>query len=390
MTDAVRIASELVRIASINPMGRGLEGPGIGEAALSAWLESHLRGLGVPVWRQHVRPGRDNVVARMDAPGAGRTILLDVHQDTVPGDAMKIPPFSGEVSGGRLWGRGACDVKGGMASVLAAAARLAAKRPRGTASVILAFTVDEEHTFRGAQRLMQGPWGSSGADLPGPDMAVVVEPTLLKVVIAHKGLTRWKVRTTGRSSHGASPELGVNAVYLMSPVIQALEEHARELGRAAPHPLLGRPTMNLGLVSGGTSVNTVPASCVVELDRRLIPGEDAAGAWRACRDGVIARLPQGHPVSFEEPWLAEPPLDTPSDARVVSLAMEAVSAVEGRAETRGVPYGTDGSTIAAAGVPTIVLGPGDIAQAHTEDEWIETAQIERAAEVFYRLMVAAG
>jgi acetylornithine deacetylase len=390
MKDAVQIASELVRIGSVNPMGRLLTGPGVGEAGLGAYIEEHLRSLGIPVWRQAVTPGRENVVARVDIPGSRRTLLLDAHQDTVPVDTMTIPPFSGEVSGGRLRGRGSCDVKGGIAAILAAAGRLAAERPHGAASVVMGFTVDEEHTFWGARRLMQGPWAAAGGDGGRPDMAFVVEPTLLTVVIAHKGLMRWKVRTEGKSSHGASPELGVNAIYAMAAVIQGLEAHARELSTGRGHPLLGRPTLNVGLVSGGTSVNTVPASCAVEIDRRLIPGEDPAEALAACRVFLERRLGAAYPVIFDEPWLAEPALDTPADAEIVAVAADSVAAVTGRSRTSGAPYGTDGSTIASAGLPTVVIGPGDIAQAHTEDEWIDTSQIGLAAEVFFEIARRAG
>ncbi len=390
MKDAVQIASELVRIGSVNPMGRLLTGPGIGEAALGAYIEKHLRSLGIPVWRQPVSPGRENVVARLDMPGSRRSVLLDAHQDTVPVDTMTIPPFSGEISGGKLRGRGACDVKGGIAAILAAAGRLSAERPRGAASLVIGFTVDEEHTFWGARRLMQGPWTLSGADSRRPDMAFVVEPTLLTVVIAHKGLMRWRIRTEGKSSHGASPELGVNAIYSMAQVIQGLEAHARDLAGSPPHPLLGRPTLNVGLISGGTSANTVPASCAVEIDRRLVPGEDPRAALASCRSYLGERLGPKYPVTFEEPWLAEPALDTPADSEIVAVASGAVAAVMGASRTGGVPFGTDGSTIAGAGVPTVVIGPGDIAQAHTEDEWIDTSQIGLAAEVFFEIVRRAG
>jgi acetylornithine deacetylase/succinyl-diaminopimelate desuccinylase-like protein len=388
MNDPVRIASELVRIGSVNPMNRGLTGPGVGEAALSVYLEAFLRDAGLTVWRQEVRPGRENVLARLDIPGARRSILFDVHQDTVPTDTMTIPPFSGEVSGGRLQGRGSCDVKGGMASVLSAAARLAREKPKGGASVVFAFTVDEEHTFWGARRLMEGPWSPGGPGEPRPSMAFVVEPTLLSVVVAHKGLSRWFVRTHGKSSHGASPHLGVNAVYLMAPVIAALQEHAASLSSSAPHPLLGRPTLNVGLIRGGTSVNTVPALCEVEIDRRLIPFEDPLSAWRACRDEVSSRV--GGAVDFGEPWMAEPALDTSPDSEVARIALDGAAVFTGSRTPIGVPYGTDGSTIASGGIPTVVLGPGDIAQAHTEDEWIETAQIEKAAELFFDIVRRAG
>ena len=179
-------------------------------------------------------PGRDNLVAELSWPGAGRAVLLEAHQDTVPVDGMTVPPFDAEVRDGRLYGRGACDVKGGMAAILAAMERLAAEKPRGAASVVAAFTVDEESGFTGVRRLAR--------ELPaGVAFAVVAEPTRLEVVVAHKGLVRWRVRTRGRSCHSARPSDGVNAVYRMAPVLSALEEYAARSRGSRPTPCSAAP-----------------------------------------------------------------------------------------------------------------------------------------------------
>jgi acetylornithine deacetylase/succinyl-diaminopimelate desuccinylase-like protein len=391
MVDCVRIASQLVRIPSVNPMG-GVEGLGsagrtgfTAEGRLTDYLSDLFHEIGIPSIRQTVSPGRENIVALFMQRGARRTILFDAHQDTVSAAGMTIEPFGGEVRGGKLLGRGACDVKGGMAAMIAAAARVASEKPRTAASVALACTVDEEHSFQGVRRLLSGPW-----ERGTPDMAVVAEPTRLEVVIAHKGFMRWKIATRGRSCHSASPQLGINAIYKMAAVVQALEEYARGLENGRCHPLLGTPTVNVGTISGGSGANTVPSSCIVEIDRRLIPGEDPAAAFADCRAGLLARLGVDFPLSFQEPWHAEPVLDTPADSEVARVSTAAVSSVLGSASAVGVPYGTDASTISAGGIPAVVLGPGDIAQAHTPDEWVETDQIEKAAEVYYRLILLAG
>src|SRR5205085_1020835 len=213
---------------------------------------------------------RDNLVARGERPGARRTVLLEAHQDTVPADNMTIDPFGARVEGGRLYGRGACDVKGGMAAMLAAFARLVREKPAGAADVILACTVDEEHTFTGVTRLVE-----SGLRA---DAAVVAEPTCLKIVHAHKGVIRWHLETTGRSCHSSSPEQGVNAIYRMGRVLTGIERYADRLRASRSDLLLGPPTISVGRVEGGTSVNTVPDRCRIEIDRRVIPGEDAAAA----------------------------------------------------------------------------------------------------------------
>jgi acetylornithine deacetylase len=382
MSSVLPIARDLVRIGSVNPMGRGIGGPSVGEERLTAWLEAFLLGIGARCRRQPVAPGRDNLVAELSWPAAGRAVLLEAHQDTVPVDGMTIPPFDAEVRDGRLYGRGACDVKGGMAAILAAMERLAAEKPRGAAAVVAAFTVDEESGFTGVRRL--------GRELPaGVAFAVVAEPTCLDVVVAHKGLVRWRIRTRGRSCHSARPSAGVNAVYRMAPVLSLLEEYAGSLSRGPSHPLLGSPTLSVGVIRGGTSVNTVPGSCEIEIDRRLLPGEDPAFAVDHCRRFLAERLP-GADLEVEPAWISDVALDTPPESAAAQVALAAVRKVRGPAQPVGVPYGTDASKLAEAGLPSIVLGPGDIAQAHTVDEWIEVSELERAVEVYVELVKLAG
>ena len=207
--DAVtRLLSDLVAIPSVNPMGRALTGPEFLEGRVSDYLESWFRTLGVDVERQVVSPGRDNLIARYESPKGRRTLLFDAHQDTVPTDGMTIDPFAPELKGGRLHGRGACDIKGGMAAMLTAFARLVRERPGDSASVIMACTVDEEFTHTGSSRLADGHHGA--------DLAIVAEPTMLNIVDRHKGAVRWKIRTQGVACHSSTPELGENAIYAMA------------------------------------------------------------------------------------------------------------------------------------------------------------------------------
>ena len=243
-------------------------GEGFLETRLTDYLEEWFRGLGVECRRQAVSPGRDNVLAWYGAPGSRRTILFDVHQDTVPTDGMTIPPFEPTIAGGRLFGRGSCDVKGSMAAMLAAFARLVRERPAGSASVLLACTVDEEFTHTGSSHLAESGHGA--------ELAVVAEPTSLNLVHCHKGALRWKIRTRGLACHSSTPHQGVNAIYRMGHVLQALESFAGTLSRAAGHPILGPPSLSVGRIEGGQSVNIVPDWCEIEVDRRLLPGEEAA------------------------------------------------------------------------------------------------------------------
>jgi acetylornithine deacetylase len=358
-------------------MGRALAGDYLYEHRVTAYLEDFFRGLGVAYERQPVAPRRDNILARYDPPTPPPvTLVLEVHQDTVPTDAMTIDPFGGAVAGGRLSGRGSCDVKAGMAAMLAAFARLVQERPAGSAAVVLACSVDEEHTFLGVQEMVRRGLKA--------DLAVVAEPTNLKIVRAHKGVTRWDVRTTGRACHSSRPDQGVNAIYRMGRLLTAVERYADGLARSASHPLLGPPTISVGRIEGGVSANTVPDGCRIELDRRLLPGESAAEA-PAQLEAYLTAAGIDFPVRSSAVWLACPALGADANAAAVERLGRAVDAVRGGHEVTTVPYGTDASSLAAAGIPSVVFGPGDIAQAHTCDEWVDLSEVEQAAEVYYRL-----
>jgi acetylornithine deacetylase len=381
VNETTRLLRDLVRIPSVNPMGRPLAGPELYEHRLTAYLEEFLRGLGVPCARQPVAPLRDNLVARFEPAGAARTLVLEAHQDTVPADHMTVPPFEGQIEGGRLYGRGACDIKGGMAAMLAAFARLARERPRGAARVVLACTVDEEFTFLGAQRLAEQDLRGG---CPGPVEAVVAEPTGLEVVDAHKGVVRWHLSTAGRSCHSSRPELGDNAIYRMARLLPHVARYAEELRASRADPRLGPPTLSVGRIEGGTSVNIVPDHCDVEVDRRLVPGEDPRAAPGLLADYLRRHAP-GEEFACSEAWLAAPALAPEGSAGLVARLGAAVDAVAGAHRVVAVPYGTDASTLAEAGIPSVVFGPGDIARAHTRDEWVPLGEVEQAAEILYRL-----
>lgn len=382
MVDVIRLLEELVSIPSVNPMGRPLSGEGVLETRLTDYLESWFRKFDVECRRQPVSAGRDNLLAWYRAPSPGRTILFDVHQDTVPTDGMTIPPFDPAIAGGRLHGRGSCDVKGSMAAMLAAFARLVGERPSGSASVLLACTVDEEFTHTGSSYL-----AGSGH---GADLAIVAEPTSLNLVHCHKGALRWKIRTRGLACHSSTPHKGVNAIYRMGHVLQALEAFAGTLSRSTPHPILGPPSLSVGRIEGGQSVNVVPDWCEIEVDRRLIPGEEAA----ACLDqvsGLLAALPGGREgIEFGEPWVHMPALAPGADGWLEPLGHAIAAATGRRPEVLGVPFGTDAGPLNATGTPCVVFGPGDIAQAHTKDEWIEVEQVRLAADAYYRIACELG
>jgi acetylornithine deacetylase/succinyl-diaminopimelate desuccinylase-like protein len=400
MSDHVAALADLVRRPSVNPMGRDLSGPDYLEGRVTEWLVQRFTAAGIPWARQPVAPGRDNVVARLEATVPAAPVLLwDAHQDTVPADGMTIEPFVPMVRDGRLYGRGACDVKGGMAAMLAALDRL--RGGSRDATVVFTATVNEEFGFSGAKALAR-LW-EDASDEPGdaaarrlvggrPALAIVAEPTGLDLVTQHKGAVRWRVRVHGRACHSAHPERGENAIYHAGRAILAVEALAAELSaRHADHPC-GPPTLNLGTVRGGTGVNLVPDRVVLEIDRRLVPGESPAAA----RDEVVARILAACPaarIEHEPPFLESAGLP---DGTGVQTAASWTARLEAAARRRGggrrvaARYGTNASIFAAAGVPAVVFGPGSIEQAHTADEWIDVAQVDAAAGVLCDIVAGRG
>ena len=372
----VRLLSDLVAIESVNP---AYPGGSSGEVALADYVEEYCRRLGLAVTRQPVLPGRDNILAELRVPGAQQTLLFEAHMDTVDLGTRGARALQPEVRDGRLYGRGSCDTKGSLAAMLLAMEALQAAGERLRVNVMLLASVDEEHAFRGVTAFV---------DSSRPVHAAVVgEPTELRLVVAHKGCVRWRLSTTGRAAHSSRPEEGDNAIDQMAEVLQSLRAFQARL-RERRHPLVGSPTLSVGRIWGGTGVNIVPERCTIEIDRRLIPGEDAQGALAEV-DAFLAECAADNPVlkiAREEPFVVDWPLETPDDAAVVSAARAACANLNLPTQPTGVPYGTDASKLwALGGIPAIVLGPGSIAQAHTAEEYISLADVVAAAELYRRI-----
>jgi acetylornithine deacetylase len=385
MVDIPTLLRDLVMRPSVNPMGRAIQGPELLEQRVTDYLESFFRSLNVPYQRQPIAPERANILAVYEPPGATSTLLLEAHQDTVPVEGMTIEPFGGRIADGRLYGRGACDVKGGMTAMLAAFARLVRERPVGACRVVMACTVDEEHTFLGVQQLARTPLdGGKG----GPVRAVVAEPTRLHIVNAHKGVVRWHVETRGRACHSSTPDQGLNAIYRMGELLIAIEDFARRLQAGRVDPLLGPATLSVGRIEGGSSVNTVPDYCRIEIDRRVIPGEDPSQAPAELQRFLEERGVWQPTFTSSAPWFYAPALAPQGSQELVQRLGSAIDAVAGKHQVQAVAYCTDASTLAATGIPCVVFGPGDIAKAHTCDESIPLAEVEQASEVLYRLACA--
>ncbi len=401
---------ELVAIPSVNPMGMPRSGPEFYEHRVTDYLETLFTRIGLPWERQAVRPSslccdepvRENIIARLDGhvpvEQGGRLLLFEAHQDTVPVEGMTIEPWNPVIRDDRIYGRGSCDIKGGMAAMLVALSRLAEERPKGMPTILMACTINEEHGFTGATALAKlwdsadekhcGPDGGPDSIIPRqPDAAVVAEPTMLDVVTAHNGVVRWKCRAHGRAVHSSQPELGENAIYKMAPTLLALARYQKEVAPTlAEHPLCGRPNLSVGTITGGVSVNTVPGECVIHIDRRLLPKEDPIGAYRHIIDYLKAD-PGAARTEHDEPLMICPGLSDDHNGPLADRILAAAARVVGPRGKIGVPYGTDASTYQQAGVPTIVFGPGSIDQAHTVDEYLEIDQLTSAAEIYYQIAI---
>lgn len=362
---------DLVRIPSVNPRDGAGDG---GETAVAVYVRDWLAERGVRAELHEVLPGRSNVVAVV--PGRRpEAVLLESHLDTVETDGMTVGPYEGEVRDGRLYGRGACDAKGPLAAFLLALAELAAGEPP-LRTVVLAGVCDEEHAYRGVLGLVEA---LEGRVVVG---AVVGEPTGLVPAIAHKGVVRYTVRTTGRAGHSSRPENAVNAITLMAPVVTHLADHPPGV---PPHPLLGPATRSVTRIRGGTGPNTVPGSCEVDVDRRTLPGEDLETVWRDERAELAALGAEVDP-----PFTVDPALDTGPDAEIVTALCRALADHDLPSGARGMPFGTDASKLARAGIPSVVFGPGSVADAHSAAESVALADVQLAARVVVAAVRGAG
>ncbi len=375
--DPVALAAELVRIPSHPGVPRQEER--VAEA-LAAWLAGH----GLDPRREEAAQGRPNVLATAGGAAPGRRLVLCGHTDTVPLNAEDHGVgFTGEVADGRLQGRGAVDMKGALAAMAAAMAALAASGALTAGAVTLAAVVDEEMGSLGAERLVKAGLAADGA--------IVGEPTGNRLALGHKGLEWLEISFIGRAAHGGTPGAGVNAILAAARFVELVERELVPAFQRRAHPLLGAPTINFGTIAGGDQPSTVAASCRLTADRRLLPGEDYATAVaelaallsrvEVAMPGLattIARLPGGMAT------LEHVPLLTPADhpvARACAGARELVCGEVG--EPTAFPAWTDGALLAGfAGIPTVILGPGDLALAHTPRESVPLSEIRDAAKIY--------
>lgn len=364
------LLADLVRIPSVNPAYEN----GQSEVGIVEFLAKYFRNYSIETWQQEALPGRPNLIARLPGRNSGRRLIFEAHTDTVSAEGMSIPPFDPVISGGRLYGRGSCDTKAGLAAMIHAAVSLKRAGAVPACEVWVVAAIDEEYSFAGVRRLLGTEGGSA---------AVVSEPTELRIASAGKGVLRWTIQCHGKAAHSAKPHLGMNAIVNMARAILLLENENVRLQRA-PHSLLGPATFNVGMIEGGRQVNMVPDLCSAAIDRRLLPGESIPAVLENCRNLFPAELS----IRFESPLLQDEAFETPASSKLIQCCRSVAEKLGLDPAPIGVPFGTDASKFARAGIPSIIFGPGSIDQAHTADEYVECSQVEKAAEFYRELMLA--
>jgi acetylornithine deacetylase/succinyl-diaminopimelate desuccinylase-like protein len=364
----VELTSQLVAIESINPeLGVG----GSGEAEIARFIAEWCERAGLQTTLSEAAAGRTNVVAIARGSGGGRSLMLNAHMDTV-GVAGMSDPLVAKVEGGRLYGRGAYDMKGSLAACMLAAAAAKGRGLRG--DVIVTAVSDEEVASVGTEAV---------AASVRADAAIVTEPTELQVAVAHRGFVHLEIETIGRAAHGSRPHLGIDAIAKMGRVLVGLEELDRRLRADPTHPYVGSGSVHASLVEGGQEYSSYPAHCVLQAERRTIPGESvelAVGEIQAILDEADAADPDFEGVVRS--LASRQPFEVDENAEIVSAVRRCAAPVLGsEPDVVGVSFWADSALLAGAGIPTVLFGPRGEG-AHAEVEWVDVASLEQCVEIY--------
>lgn len=367
--DALALTESLIAIDSRNPR---LVPNGPGEGACAKFLAQVLREWGFAVSVYDVAPGRPNVIARIGPTGKS-PLVLNGHLDVVGTDGMVHDPFVPATVGDKLFGRGSTDMKAGIAAMCVAAARASARGALAS-EIVIAAVCDEEFESIGTRALLASGLRATGA--------IVTEPTRLAVCPAHKGFAWIEVAVHGHAAHGSRYEVGIDAVRHAGLLLAALDRFEREVLTTRHHALLGRPSLHAATIHGGTGWSTYSDACVLQIERRTIPGETGAQALAEVETLCAALRAERDTFSAAARLVcAQPPSDLAVDAPLTKMVAAAAGVGGASAPIEGLSCWTDAALFNAAGIPALCFGPGDIARAHSAEEWVERSDVERAARV---------
>lgn len=381
--DVVGLLQQLVAIDSVNSH---LGGRANSEYDLHVFAEAWARAAGFSTERLNIGSQEDgpsfNLLITHEISTSAPWLLFESHSDTVGIGGMTISPFAPVIENGRLYGRGACDTKGSAAAMLCALREYANSTSKWY-NVALLLTTEEEVSKTGVTAFVS-------KQIPllqwRPSAVVVGEPTKCELIVAHNGVIRWKVVTHGVAAHSSNPSLGNSAITAMAKFVLAFEKEYCELLEAT-HPLTGKAACSVNVITGGTSVNIIPAKCEIEIDRRVLPGEvisEIIKEYSAVIKGIAARDPAMEVEIL--PAFIDRALDPQTNRDFAAQVGQVLTDLNLSAIPRGVGYGTDASTYSHANIPAIVLGPGSIEQAHTRDEWIEISELQKAQKIYLEIM----
>ncbi|GAA2456308.1 acetylornithine deacetylase [Actinomadura vinacea] len=372
------LLGRMIRIPSVNPRERAEPA----ETPLAEFVADWAEGNGMRASLSEVADGRRNVLVTLDGDGA-ETVLLETHLDTVETDGMTVDPYEPVVKDGLLYGRGSCDAKGPLAVFMTAMAALARGGPRPY-TVVLAGVVDEEHVYRGVQA-MRREFAERGV---APIGAVVGEPTSLRMVTAHKGCMRCRITARGPGGHSSEPWGKTNPITTAARIAAYLADEYAPALDALARPLVGPPSLAVTMVEGGSGPNVLAERATLTLDRRTVAGEDPHEVWRELRDRLLSRWPDG--VEVADPHVVDYALETDPDSAFVRGFADVLRTAGHEPAPKGVGHGTDASKIAMDAVPSVVFGPGAIAQAHMPAEFVPLDELHAARDVVEALLRREG
>ena len=371
MDPTLKLLRQLVTIDSVNP---SLVPGAVGEAALAEAIAAELRVIGLEVEVAEAAPGRPNVVGVLEGRSPGRSLMLCGHTDTVGVEGMR-SPFEPVEQGGCLYGRGAQDMKGGLAAMIGAARALVESGGLAAGRLIIAAVVDEEHASLGAEALV-ARWRA--------DAAVVTEPTELAIAVGHKGFAWIEIETRGRAAHGSRPREGRDAIVRMGRVLSRLEALDRKLQARVPHPLMGTASLHASRIAGGREPSVYPDRCVLELERRTLEGEAGQVALQEV-ENILAALHQedGEFEGSARFMFARPPYEIAPDHELPQALAQAVA---GRCPVSmmGMSFWTDAAILGQAGIPSVLFGPGG-AGLHGMEEYVNLEDVLACRDTLVRL-----
>lgn len=377
--NSIQLTRDLIAIESVNQKQGGRKDA---EAQIGAYVKQKMIALGLDVFSQKVTEETANIIGMYQGgEKSDPWLLFCSHMDTVSIENMDINPFDPVIQNERIYGRGSCDTKSSGACMLSALEDVM-NSPSIKANIAIIFSVDEEIGKTGIVKFLEEELQQRFKQISG---VIVGEPSMMRIISAHCGALRIKIETSGKAAHSSKPDLGVSAISRMTHIIQKLENDYIPSLQNNIHPLIGHAACSINTIHGGQSVNIIPDHCSIEVDRRILPGENLDSVFSEIKN-FLSPLNEKCQIQFPDPLLTDPALDNSAKIQFLSLAKNALALEHLNTDEIGVVFGTEASNFSEYDIPALVIGPGSIDQAHQAVEWVDLQQIEYAHLSYKRLM----